>query len=201
MTGGGGAPERDAAWVVIETPLSPTELAAFCRQTESLYRINPFLEIESWQVPEPGRIVANIRNHGSGQQVLLDGRTSDEPGHAWRIDFASGAKLRTRFAIEPSASGSRLTIMDEYRPRNADAVPAPGEVDQSLHAWGVALKIFLERDRRWGWMPLYRRYMRRVWLPMKPSARRIMFLVLVIALADVALVALGLAIYWLESLR
>jgi len=201
MTDASAAPERDAAWVVLETPLPPVELAAFCRKTETLYRINPFLEIETWQTPEPGRIVASIRNHSNGQRVLLDGRLNAEPGRDWRIDFPSGAKLCTRFAIEPSAAGSRLTITDEYRPRKADDLPAPGEVDQSLHAWGVALKTFLERDRRWGWVPLYRLYMRRVWLPMKPSARRIMFLVLVIALADVALVALGLAIYWLELLR
>jgi hypothetical protein len=41
----------------------------------------------------------------------------------------------------------------------------------------------------------------RVWLPMKPSARRITFLVLVIGLADIALIALGFAIYWLEFAR
>jgi hypothetical protein len=70
-----------------------------------------------------------------------------------------------------------------------------------LHAWGVALKAYLERDRRWGWIPLLRWYMQRVWLPMKPAARRITFLVLVIGLADVILVALGFAIYWIESGR
>jgi len=43
--------------------------------------------------------------------------------------------------------------------------------------------------------------MLRVWLPMKPAARRITFLVLVIGLADVILVALGFAIYWIESAR
>jgi len=36
---------------------------------------------------------------------------------------------------------------------------------------------------------------------MKPAARRITFLVLVIGLADIGLVALGLAIYWIESGR
>jgi len=39
----------------------------------------------------------------------------------------------------------------------------------------------------------------RVWLPMKPAARRITFLILVIGLADIVLIALGVAIYWVES--
>jgi hypothetical protein len=36
---------------------------------------------------------------------------------------------------------------------------------------------------------------------MKPAARRITFLVLVIGLADFLLIALGFAIYWLEFAR
>ena len=110
-------------------------------------------------------------------------------------------KRHTRFEIAPAATGSRLTITDEYR-RPADGAAVSAEqADRSLHAWGVALKTFIERERRWRWVPLYRWAMRRIWLPMKPAGRRVMFLVLVIAVADAALIALGFAIYWLESGR
>lgn len=200
MTSEEPQPARDAAWVVLDTPLPAAELAAFCRQTEKLYRINPFLEIRAWQPSGDGRFRALLLNHSNDQQVDIDAWVSTESEHTWRIDFAAGAKRSTRFAIEPLPSGSRLTITDEYRV-DGGAVPTTAEIDRSLHAWGVAIKTYIERDRRWGWLPLYRFYMRRVWVPMTPAARRIMFLVLVIAVADIALVALGIAVYWLESQR
>jgi hypothetical protein len=123
-------------------------------------------------------------------------RTSD---HTLRVDYAEGLKRSTRFEIEPTPTGSRLTITDEYSSGGAGAQDA--EVDRSLHAWGVALKTYLERDRLWGWLPVYRWCMQRVWLPLKPAARRITLLILVIGLADIVLIALGLAIYWIESGR
>jgi len=201
MTAEGREPARDAAWVVIDTPLPAAELTGFCRQTEALYRINPFLEIESWKPSGHGAFRASLRNHSNDQQVRLDASVRVESDRAWRIDFAEGAKSSTRFEVEPLPTGSRLTITDEYRVREDAEAMAANEVDRSLHAWGVAIKGFVERDRRWGWLPLYRFYMRRVWLPMTPAGRRIMFLVLVIAVADVALVALGFGVYWLEALR
>ena len=201
MTEPGALPGRDAAWVVLETPLTASELETFCRELETLYRVNPFLAFESWQQRTADRFRAVFQNHSSGLRVVLDAEVRRESGRAWRVEFAAGAKRCTRFEIEPWPGGSRLTITDEYRPAEDGTPAAAAEVDRSLHAWGVALKTFLERDRRWGWLPLYRTFMRKVWLPMKPAARRITFLVLVIGLADIALVALGLAVYWIEFAR
>jgi hypothetical protein len=190
--------ERNAAWVVLETPLPPEELAAFCRQLESLYRINPFLEFDSWEQAAADRFRADVMNHSNGQRQVLEGRIVAESERAWRIDFVSGPKEHTRFEVVPAGSGSRLTITDEYR-RQADGTPVSAEdADRSLHAWGVGVKTFIEREHRWRWLPIVGWFQRRVWLLMKPSARRIMFLILVITVADVALIALGFAIYWLE---
>jgi hypothetical protein len=198
MTGAGAPPGADAAWVVLETPLAPDALTAFCSDVERLYRINPFLEFASWTQDGPDRFRAEVVNHSNGQRITLQGRVVRTPHGALKVDYAEGLKKSTRFEIQPAAAGSRLTITDTYGPA-AEAQAA--EVDRSLHAWGVALKAHLERDRRWGWLPLYRWAVERVWLPMKPSARRITFLVLVIGLADIALIALGFAIYWLEYAR
>ena len=190
--------ERNAAWAVLETPLPPDELATFCRQVESLYRINPFLEFDSWEQVGPDRFRAAVLNHSNGQRQVLEGDVVAESERAWRIDFVSGPKQHTRFEVVPAGSGSRLTITDEYR-RAADGASVSAEdADRSLHAWGVGVKTFIERECRWRWLPIVGWFQRRVWLPMKPSARRIMFLILVITVADVALIALGFAIYWLE---
>lgn len=201
MTEPGAPPGRDAAWVVLETPLQASELETFCRDLERLYRVNPFLEFESWQQGAADRFRAVFHNHSNGLRVELEGQVRRESGRAWCVEFAAGAKQGTRFAVEPCPGGSRLTITDEYRSDDHGTPALAAEVDRSLHAWGVALKTFLERDRRWGWLPGYRAFMRKVWLPMKPAARRITFLVLVIGVADIALVALGLAVYWIESGR
>ena len=188
----------DAAWVTIDTPLTPDRMAEFCRDLERLYRINPFLEFASWAQEGPDRFRAEVLNHSNGQRLVLRGLIARMPDGTLRVDYAEGLKKSTRFDIRPAPAGSRLTITDEYGPAGDAQASA---VDRSLHAWGVALKAHLERDRRWGWLPLYRWAVERVWLPMKPSARRITFLVLVIAIADIALIALGFAIYWLEYTR
>lgn len=199
MSAAGAPPGRDAAWVILETSLEPVQLASFCHDLEQLYRINPFLEFASWKQSAPDRFRAEVLNHSNDQRTVMAGSVMRTSEQVVRVDFADGLKKCTRFEIEAAPAGSRLTITDEYGPAGAGA-PEAG-VDRSLHAWGVALKSHLERDRRWGWVPLYRRCMRRVWLPMKPAARRITFLILVVALADIALIALGLAIYWIESER
>jgi hypothetical protein len=199
MTQADAPPGPDAAWVVLETPLGAAEFAGFCGDLERLYRINPFLEFVSWEQRTPDRFRAEFLNHSNGQHTVLEGIVRRAPGNALRVDYATGLKKSTRFEIDPTPSGSRLTITDEYNPAGAAAQDV--EIDRSLHAWGVALKTHLERDRRWGWIPLYRWCMRRVWLPMKPAARRVTFLILVIGLADIGLIALGLAIYWIESGR
>ena len=199
MTQADAPPGPDAAWAVLETPLGAAELAVFCGDLERLYRINPFLEFVSWEQRAPDRFRAEFLNHSNGQRTVLEGIVTRASGNALRVDYATGLKKSTRFEIQPTPPGSRLTITDEYGPTGAGAQDA--EVDRSLHAWGVALKAYLERDRRWGWIPLFRWTMHCVWLPMKPAARRITFLILVIGLADILLVALGLAIYWIESGR
>lgn len=198
MTGPGAPPGADAAWVVLDTPLEPERLLAFCGDLERLYRINPFLEFTSWAQDAPDRFRAEVLNHSNGQRSVMRGQAVRAPDGALQVHYAEGLKKSTRFDIQPAPPGSRLTITDEYAPAGPAQAAA---VDRSLHAWGVALKAHLERDRRWGWLPLYRKAMERVWLPMKPSARRITFLVLVIAFADVLLIALGFAIYWLEFAR
>ena len=190
--------ERNAAWVVFETPLPPDDLAAFCRRVESLYRINPFLEIDAWRQVEPDRFRASVLNHSNGRRELLEGRVVAESAGSWRIEFDAGPKLHTRFEIAVAAAGSRLTITDEYRRPGDGASISAEAADPSLRAWGIAVKTFIERERRWRWLPLVGWFQRRVWLPMRPSARRILFLILVVSVADLALIALGFAIYWLE---
>lgn len=185
----------DAAWVVIETPLLPGDLAAFCRDIERLYRINPCLEFRHWRCIAPGAFAVAFRNLSNQRELALQLTLEAAAKGDFRVRYERGIKRSTRFVIEPIAAGSRLKITDEY-----DAAPGAdiGEVDRSLHAWGVALKEYLQREQRWAWCAPWRWYMQRVWVPMKPSARRITFMILLVTLAEIALIALVMAIYWIE---
>jgi hypothetical protein len=194
MSGEGVSP-GDAAWVVIQTPLDATALAEFCRDLERLYRINPYLEFRQWRRTAPGTIAAAFRNLSNQREFelqLVIERTSESD---ITVRYDRGIKRSTRFEVVPFAAGSRLKITDEY---HGAAGADTGEVDKSLQAWGVALRDYLLREQRWGWCVPWRWYMRRVWVPMKPVARRITFIILMVTLAEIALIALVMAIYWIE---
>ena len=194
-----GTVPADAAWVVIETPLVPGDLAAFCADLERLYRINPYLEFGHWRETAPGAFAAAIRNLSNQREVALQLALERISESDFTVRYDRGIKRSTHFEIEPSAAGSRLKITDDYS--GAPATVDTGEVDRSLQAWGVALGEYLLRERRWGWCAPWRWYMRQVWVPMKPSARRITFMLIVLTLAEIALFLLLIAIYWAEHQR
>jgi hypothetical protein len=194
MSGSPALP-ADSAWVTIDVPLAPAALAGFCRDVERLYRVNPYLEFRSWRETAPGAFAASVRNLSNQRDLELEMKLERASERDFIVHYNRGVKRNTRFEIDSAAGGSRLRITDDYSGTTAaDAT----EVDRSLHAWGVALREYLLREQRWGWCAPWRWYMRRVWVPMKPSARRITFIILMVTLAEIALIALVLAIYWIE---
>jgi len=98
VSGAGVLPGRDAAWVVLETPLNSAELATFCRDLEQLYRINPFLEFASWEQSAPDRFRTEVLNHSTGQRTVMAASVTRTSDHALRVDYAEGLKKSTRKA-------------------------------------------------------------------------------------------------------
>ena len=185
----------DAAWVAIDVPLSPAALAGFCRDVERLYRINPYLEFRSWRETAPAAFTVSVRNLSNQRELELEMKLERASERDFIVHYDCGVKRSTRFEIDSAAGNSRLRITDDY---SGAATADTTEVDRSLHAWGVALREYLLREQRWGWCAPWRWYMRRMWVPMKPSARRITFIILMVTLAEIALIALVMAIYWAE---
>ncbi|MDP2239090.1 MAG: hypothetical protein Q8K18_02845 [Burkholderiales bacterium] len=194
-------PAADAAWVVIDAPLAPQALAAFCQDLERLYRINPYLEFKTWQSSENGQIHAVYRNLSNQREFDLHIRPERKSGFDFQVRYDHGARRSTRFEVEAAPGGSRLRITDDYTPLTSGAPADPDEADKSLHAWGVALQTYLKREHHWGKSAIWRWYMRRVWVPMKPSARRITFIIVMVTLAEIMLFALVITIYWIEMRR
>lgn len=187
---------NNAAWVTIKTPLSADALAKFCSNIERLYRINPYYEYRFWREIKPGQWHAAYRNLSIGADAELVIALLPGPAGDFAVSYSQGIKQRTRFIIRPAPPGSELTIVDEYEDVKRER--ADRETDRSLRAWGVALHEYLYRYARWSWCAPWRWYMNHVWMPMKPSARRITYVILLITLAEIALFALVIAIWWAE---
>jgi len=199
MSGQDPASTRDAAWVAVETPLALPALRDFCADVERLFRINPYLEFQTWQRGAADTCHARFRNLSNQQDVVLDLRIERASPDAFSVVYADGIKARTRFALEATAAGSRLTITDEYsRLPDAERAQRIAEVDKSLNAWGWALHEYLRHERRWGGFAPWRWYMRRLWLPMTPRSRRITYMLVLLSAAELVLVLLGALIYWIE---
>lgn len=191
---------EDAAWAAINTPLSVTELAQFCQDIERLFRINPMLEFKQWQSLANDHFQMAVKNISQEVpfEIELEAKVERNDNEI-TIHYQRGIKNKTIFRIEPSEYGSKLTIIEEYNPYNAEQSQTDlSQVDRSLTVWADYLQRFLVMWQRWSKYGWWRWYMRRIWQPMKPSARRIVYIFWWITVVEIALIMLGAAIYWAE---
>ncbi len=188
-------PHEDAAWVRISTPLPPADLREFLDDVERLYRINPLLEISAFESAGKDRYRLAAHNHSNGQAVdVVLTVTAGET--ALEVAYSQGLKVATHFCVEPKARGADLVVTDIYGGGSQeDRQVRANEVDLSLNAWGRALHDYVKAWARWSWLAPWRWYMRRLWQPMKPSARRIVWMIWVISAFEVVALAALLAIW------
>ena len=191
----------DAAWAAINTPLSTEDLMTFCLDIERLFRINPMLEFTAWETLSDNRFRMAVKNISHKEQPFeLDVKMNVE--HAAdeiTIHYENGIKKKTILKIEPSEYGSKLTITDTYTGLSEEERQSRlHEVDKSLINWANYLQRFLITWKKWSKFALWRWYMKRIWQPMKPTGRRVTYMLLWITLAEVALITLGAGIYLSE---
>lgn len=193
--------EDDAAWAAVHTPLSPDELIRFCHEdVERLFRINPYLEFSAWEALSESRYRFCGKNFSREQPIEFDlGLRIKKELDGLSVRYDNGLKMHTRFTIESSELGSRLTIHEQYRSLPAAELEArQQEVDRSLTTWAGDLQKYLIMWKQWRWLPPWRWYMRNVWQRLKPSGRRITYMFWWITIVEIALIALGAAIYLVE---
>lgn len=191
---------EDAAWVTIESPFDMAWMRRFIARPERVMRINSLMEYGRWDDEGNGKFRISGKNLGHGREFSY--RLATETlADGVRVLYDTGLKASTTFRLEPgqTADSSRLTIIDDY-----SAVPVEersqrlDEVDKTLVQWGRDLHRYLHQWKRWSSVPGWRWYMNRVWLPAKPSTRRISFMLIVItAMEFIAFLAVFL-IFWLE---
>ena len=191
---------EDKAWATFNTPLTQHSLLEFCQDIESLLRINPYLVFKKWQKTGTDCYVLHAVNHS--QDPAFEIVTSLQVQHNLNeveIHYDRGLKTCTTLLVETIPEGSRLTITERYK-----AVPEHDqhsrlhEVDRSLTKWAQELQAYLMQWQRWSWFTPWRFYMRHVWQPMQPSSRRITYILIWISVAEIALLALGTLLYFIE---
>jgi hypothetical protein len=193
---------EDAAWVRVPTPFTVAELATLCREPEVLFRINPYYYFKRWTQTSPTSYHAEFDNHSNQQCLALDLAVTHEPAGGFQVAYGQGVKRRTVFSIEQAPQGSYLCVADDYEGLpEEERARRESEVDKSLPAWGEALRVYFKRMKRWSWLPGWRWYMRRLWIPMKPSARRIVWLLYVITVAEFFFFLFVLLIFVLQQDR
>jgi hypothetical protein len=194
-----GIDVRDAAWVRVPTRFSPEALARELTDVEVLLRLNPYYYFKTLRRTGPHSWHAELENQSNQQQITVDIDVEAAPGSGPTLNYRQGLKRRTLFTIEPGAQGSTLVVTDDYSGTPEEArKQRETEVDKSLLAWGEALRVYFVRLQRYSRLPGWRGYIRRFWIPMKPSARRIVWLLYLITLVEFFFFCFIVLIWWVE---
>ena len=197
--------DQDAAWAAINTPLHIDAMLVFIQDVERLLRINPMLEFKKWEKLGASQYFMAGRNISQETPFEFETKlTVFRTKNGLEIEYEDGIKSSTVIEIEAieledGKSGSKLTITDHYDRMDEKARQSKlNEVDKSITTWATDLQRYFLSWRRWSRVRLWRIYMQRVWLPMKPTGRRITYMLLWSSVVEVALLTLGVAIYFAE---
>jgi hypothetical protein len=193
------ANDEDSAWVIIETPFDADRLRRFVGDIERLYRINSLLEFEELSQTGEREYRMKARNLSNGMSLETDLKVRTEKNRLV-VTYSNGLKTSTTFRVDAKADGkAQLVVTDEYGGTSSEEREARiDEVDKSLVPWGRDLHRYLRLSKRWSLVPGWKFYMRRVWQPMKPSARRICYLVSMITLIEFVVFLMIFSVFWLE---
>ena len=195
----GHAGVEDSAWASINVPLTAHQcLSLFHHNIELLFRINPLYEVEEWVAKEDGHYRFTGQNLSNDKEIVTDLTVTDiEQGI--KIEYAGQLKESTLFIVEDIPEGAKITLVESYAPIAPEEREARlDEVDKSLVPWARYLQEYLVMWNRWSWCAPWRWYMQRVWSRMKPSARRITYMLLWITFAEIIAFLMVFTIFWFE---
>ena len=195
-----GAALEDSARAETQIPLDAEAMFDFVTNIEHLLRLNPHLEIETWQrIPDGMRFTA--MNETTGRRIETAVRVEMTPAtRSIVLTYAEGLKRATTLAVEDGDSrGCRLVITEHYPVIEDAQDPRVADVDRSLISWVDAIRRHLLGRRRWGWLPGYRWWTGRFMPGMPPRQRRIVRMIVWVSLAEFVVFLAVAAIFWLEQ--
>lgn len=201
-----GEAQRNTAWVTIEIPVCPGRLFDFLQDTQRLFRLNPYLDIRKWEelISEKQFHLKALNEMNGVTYDLLITVESIQPGASISLKYDKGLKRALEITLQPSASGSILTLREHYHAptgEGEDQEQQLKEVDHGLIPWAQSIRQYLLRMKRWGWCWPYRWYRERFWLGMRPTHRRIARMLIWGTLLEFVVFLFVFIIYWLELSR
>jgi len=192
--------QEDLARAETGIPLGAEALFEFISDIERLLRLNPHLEIETWQrIPDGMRFAA--LNETTGRRIETAVRIETTPAtHRIVLSYAEGLKRATTLAVESGdGRGCRLVVTEHYPVIEDAQDPRVAEVDRSLTPWVNAIRRHLLDRQRWGWLPGWRWWTQSLLLSMPPRQRRIVRMIVWVSILEF-LVFLGVVlVFWLET--
>ncbi len=197
---GASAEEPDFARLEIETPFDVGWLRDFLSVPERILRLNPFMEFSRFESVSPDKWRIAGRNLAVERDFDAVFRHEPFPDGGFRLHWEGLLKTCTEVRIVPEPDGTaKLVVTDDYSGTpEEERRQRVDEVDTSFMPWGQAIWRYLRNWKRWSWLPGWKWYMGRYWLRMKPAARRISFILLVLFAMETVLVFFVLLILWLE---
>jgi len=191
--------QRDSAWVSIETPFGAEWLAHFIGDVSRVFRINSMMIFDEFRQTGPGEYRMKAKNL-SNDKMIETGLRVEPDANDLVVRYSDGLKSATRLHIEEKPGGlASLIITDEYGGTSqAERESRIDEVDKSLIKWGQDIHRYVHLLDRWGWLPGFKWYMGGYWLRMKPLARRIAYLLIMITIAEFIMFLMVFTVFWLE---
>jgi hypothetical protein len=199
VASGADALQEDSVRAETHIPIAAEALFEFISDIERLFRLNPHLDIETWQCI-PGGIQFAALNETSGRRIESTVRVEAELAtHSIVLSYAEGLKRATKLAVESGdGDGCRLVVTEHY-PVIVDAQdPRVAEVDRSLVPWVTAIRHHLLARKRWSWLPGWCWWHEHVLAGMAPRQRRIVRMIVWISVLEFVVFLFVAAIFWLE---
>jgi len=192
-------PGDDFARVEINTPFDKPWLENFLKNPERILRINSLFEFSAFEKSGDQRWHMIIRNLSNERQFDVTFDVRPLPSGIL-LNYGGWLKTSTEFRIEGNANETcRLVITDDYSGTSAkEREQRIVEVDNTITQWGNDIYRYLRQWKRWSWMPGWKVYMLGFWQGMKPSARRISFMLIALTVAEFVVFLLVFLIFWLE---
>lgn len=195
-----GKAQEDLARAETHIPICADAVFEFISDIERLLRLNPHLDIETWQrVPDGMRFAALNETTGRRIETVVGVATSSEK-RTIVLSYVDGLKQATTLMVaDGDGHGCRL-ILTEHYPAIEDARdPRVAEVDRSLIPWVNAIRRHLLDRKRWGWLPGWRWWHEDILAGMAPRQRRIVRMIVWVSLLEFVIFLLVAAIFWAEQ--
>ena len=195
--------EDDFAQVEINTPFDKDWLLDFIHDPHRVLRINSLFEFTAFELVNDKADTSSWRMAGkylSNDQPFDVTFTTQATASGILLSYKGWLKNSTELLLKKGDDDNySLLITDDYSGTSVEQREQRiTEVDNTIVPWANDIYRYLQQWKRWSWLPGFQFYMLKFWPKMKPSARRISFMLMAITAAEFVLFLFVFVIFYLE---